>query len=64
MSNNIYVGREFFIVENEEAFAQIIESQMGPEAADLFRHYIGEAYQRGIDTVFDAANSLLEGGRP
>lgn len=63
----VYINDELFFVADEEAFAQLLESQLGHEAAEAFRNFCGEAeYDKDgcdgeCDRLYDAQETFERG---
>lgn len=60
--DSLYIHDELFFVTDEEAFARLLESQLGHEAAEAFRNFIGETMydKEGCDGECDRMYSMQE----
>ena len=60
--DSLYIHDELFFVTDEEAFARLLESQLGHEAANAFRNFCSEAeYDKdGCDGECDRLYSMQE----
>lgn len=72
--DSLYIHDELFFVTDEEAFARLLESQLGHEAAEAFRNFIGEnescdgecdrlyevqeTFERGIQEALDILSTV------